>query len=94
MVIPDMFDEVYANLVNFWYEKIKEADDMGYLERENEVKEQLNEKLDENARELAKLYGITVESRMEHFYYVICRHLFHFSIKAGIDMQTAFSEEK
>ncbi|MDE6849862.1 MAG: hypothetical protein K2J54_00905 [Clostridia bacterium] len=94
MTIPNLFDEVYTNLVDFWCKKIEKSDEMGYLERENEVKAQLYEKLDDNTKETVKHYYITVENRMEHFYYEICRHLFFFSIKAGMDMQKAFDSER
>lgn len=93
MVIPDLFDEVYAHLVDFWREKIEKADDMGYIQREKEVKAQLNEKLDDATKEIAKLYGVTMINREEHIYYEICRHLFFFALKAGIDFQKALEEE-
>lgn len=92
MEIPDLFDEIYVHLCDFWRGKIEKADKLGYIKREDEVKAQLNEKLDEETKNIAKLYGITVENKMEHIYYEICRHLFFFSIKAGMDMQKTFDE--
>ena len=93
MEIPDLFNEIYTHLIDFWREKIEKADKVGYVKRKNEVKARLDEKLDDNTKQLAKLYGITVKNTMEHIYYEICRHLFLFSIKAGMDMQKAFDEE-
>lgn len=93
MIIPDLFNEVYTNLVDFWRKKIEEADDLGYIERENEVKAQLDEKLDEETKKLATLYGVTVKNSVEHIYYEISCRLFLFSIKSGMDMQKAFDEQ-
>ncbi|MDE6557920.1 MAG: hypothetical protein K2K39_02320 [Clostridia bacterium] len=93
MEIPDLFNEIYSHLVDYWQGKIEEADKLGFVKRENEVKEKLNEKLDEETKKIAKLYGITVKNRVEHTYYEICLHLFLFSFKAGMDMQKAFDEQ-
>ena len=93
MEIPNLFDEVYVHLSDFWREKIETADNLGYIKREDEVKAQLNEKLDEETKIIAKLFGIAVENKMEYIYYEICRHLFLFAIKAGMDMQKAFDEQ-
>ncbi len=93
MEIPDLFDEVNASLIEYWREKIEKKDDSGYIKRADEVKAQLDEKLDEETKKLANRYGITVENKMEHIYYEICRHLFLFAIKAGMDMQKAFDKQ-
>ena len=94
MEIPDLFDEIYVSLCDYWREKIEKADNLGYVKREDEVKAQLNEKLDDETKKLAKLYGATVKLREEHTCYEICRHLFLFAIKAGMDMQKAFDKER
>lgn len=93
MIIPDFFNEVYVHLSDFWREKIEKADKCGYIKRENEVKEELNKKLDEETKKIAKRYGITVENRVEQTYYEICLHLFIFAFKAGMDIQKAFDEQ-
>ena len=94
MIIPDLFDEVYVHLCDFWREKIEKTDDMGYIESENEIKAQLKEKLDDETMTLAKRYGVAVECKVEHIYYEVCRHLFFFAVKAGMDMQKAFDKER
>ena len=94
MEIPDLFDEVYVHLVEYWSEKIKKADDMGYIENENEIQAKLKEKLDEETMKLAKRYVVAVECKVEHIYYEVCRHLFFFAVKAGMDMQKAFDKER
>ena len=94
MEIPDLFDEVYTHTCDFWREKIEKADDLCEIKTANEVKAQLDEKLDGETKKLAVRYGVAVENKMDYIYYEICRHLFYFSIKAGMDMQKAFDEER
>ena len=94
MLIPDLFSEIYSNLIDSWQSEIEKADKLGYVKREKEVKEQLDEKLDAVTKELANLYGITVRNRFEQTYYEICLLLFQFSFKAGMEMQKSFDENE
>lgn len=93
MEIPDLFDEVYSHTCDFWRDKIEEADDLCEIKTVNEVKAQLDEKLDGETKKLAVRYGVAVENKMDYICYQVCRRLFFFSIKAGMEMQKAFDEE-
>ena len=94
MIVSDLFNVVYTHLVEYWREKIEKADPLHYVERENEVKAQLNEKLDDKTKELAELYYITVQNRLEDTYYGVCNKLFLFGLKAGMDMQKEFDKDE
>lgn len=92
MIIPDLFNEIDSHLVEYWREKIEKEDRFGYIEKENKVKAKLNEKLDDETKELVRLYGTIIVDKMEHINYEICSRLFIFSIKSGMDMQKAFDK--
>ena len=94
MIIPDLIDVIYDQLISKWREKIEKADECGYLKRQKELTEKLKEQLDDSQMKNVNYLALAVENRMDYIYYEICRHLFLFSLKAGMDMQKAFDKER
>ena len=94
MIVSDLFGEIYTHLVEYWREKIEKEDRFGYIEKESELKAQLNEKLDDETKKLVNLYGLIIVDKMDNIHYEICNRLFNFCIKAGMDLQKAFNESE
>lgn len=93
MIIPDIIDVIYDQLISKWREEIEKVDECGYLKRQNELKEELKEQLDDSQMKNVKYLALAVENRMDYIYFKIIKQLFMFALKAGMDMQKAFDEQ-
>ncbi|MDE6690929.1 MAG: hypothetical protein K2K04_03075, partial [Clostridia bacterium] len=93
MIIPDLIDVIDDQLISKWREEIEKADECGYLKRQNELKEELKEQLDDSQMKNLNYLELAVENKMDYIYFVIIKQLFMFALKAGMDIQKALDEQ-
>lgn len=93
MVIPELFDVIEAKVVSKWREEIEKTDDCLTMQAPQKDKEALTAQLSDEQKKLLHSFEWDMINKMDYIYYEICKHLFYFGLKAGMDIQAVLSEE-
>lgn len=89
----ELFDVVDAQLIFKWCKEIEANDDCVIMKAPIKGKQDLSVQLSDEQKNLLNIFEAQLINKMEYMYYEICRRLFYFGLKAGMDMQAALSEE-
>lgn len=92
MNIPELFDVVDMRLLCQWRQEIEKNDKCLTMEKPQEEKENLLVSLSDEQKQNLQHFELAIINRMDYIYYTLCKQLFYFSVKAGMDMQKAYSE--
>ena len=94
MNIPEFFDVIDSQLIFKWRNEIEKTDNCNMMRAPQKEKEALAAQLSDEQKKLLNDFELSVINRMDYMYYEICKHLFYFGLKAGMDMQTVLDEEE
>lgn len=76
MVIPELIDIVYAQIIHKYREKIERDDNCILMTEADKDKEILCEKLNEEQKKLLGHYARSLENRLDYIYYMINTFVF------------------
>lgn len=89
MEIFELYDVLEAYMVSEWREQIEKEDKRGFIKQSGEEKYVLKAQLNDEQKKLLDGYSLNLENAYEDTFYEICKNLFYFAFKAGMDFQKA-----
>lgn len=89
----NLFDLVDMHLIYKWYKELKNADECGYKQQAEKDKQAIKAKLSKEDEMLVESIDNNLSGYYEEIISEICKRLFVFTFKAGMDMQKELKEE-
>ena len=92
MQMPMLFDVVDLHLLSKWRDEIEREENCNIMGDPQEAKTILAGKLNDEQKKLLDSFELALINRLDYIYYLLCRQLFYFALKAGTDFQKALDE--
>lgn len=93
MNIPEHFDFINSNLIYKWRKEIEQTDRCNVMTKPQKEKTAFMKQLNEKQRNLLNYFELSVINKFDYIFYDICKRLFYFGIKTGMDLKDALNKE-
>ena len=91
----EIYNLLDGELLHKWKNKIEETEsNTWFFMRAQETFDKLEKELNEQEKELLRLYSLAIENKLDYIYYNLKIKILNYGIKIGMELEKFFTEHE